>query len=89
MEHPTRSLDIASTLWVWQQLLDRCRQGTTIIFTSADLDELIQCSDRLIIFSGTQVSGAIPTGQLNLDQLGRAIGSQDMEQITIKTQFQP
>lgn len=36
MEHPTRGLDIESTLWVWQQLIARCNQGTAILFASSD-----------------------------------------------------
>ena len=74
MEHPTRGLDIESTLWVWQQLIERCRQGTTIIFASSDLDEIMQYSDRVLVFSGGRVSPPIPSSQLNVDRLGQMIG---------------
>ncbi|MGK7913253.1 MAG: ABC transporter ATP-binding protein [Synechococcus sp.] len=74
MEHPTRGLDIESALWVWQQLLDRCRQGTSILFASADLDEIVQYSDRVLVFSGGQVSEPIPAVDLTTDLLGQKIG---------------
>ncbi len=74
MEHPTRGLDIESTLWVWQQLIARCQTGTTILFTSSDLDEIMQYSDRIIVFSGGNVSEPISTTELTVDKLGQMIG---------------
>ena len=74
MEHPTRGLDIESALWVWQQLLERCRQGTSILFASADLDEIVQYSDRVLVFSGGGVSEPIPARELTAELLGQKIG---------------
>jgi general nucleoside transport system ATP-binding protein len=74
MEHPTRGLDIESTLWVWQQLIARCQTGTTILFMSSDLDEIMQYSDRVLVFSGGQVSDAIATSELTVEKLGQMIG---------------
>ena len=74
MEHPTRGLDIESVLWVWQQLIARCESGTAIIFTSSDLDEIMQYSDRVIVFSGDAVSEPIDAAELTVDQLGQMIG---------------
>jgi len=74
MEHPTRGLDIESTIWVWQQLIARCETGTTILFTSADLDEIMQYSDRLLVFSGGNVSQPIDSKELTVGKLGQMIG---------------
>jgi general nucleoside transport system ATP-binding protein len=74
MEHPTRGLDIESTLWVWQQLIARCEGGTAIIFMSSDLDEIMQYSDRVIVFSGGQVSNPIDAAELTVEKLGQMIG---------------
>lgn len=74
MEHPTRGLDIESALWVWQQLIARCQGGTTILFMSSDLDEIMQYSDRVLVFSGGQLSAPIPTTELTVDRLGEMIG---------------
>lgn len=74
MEHPTRGLDIESALWVWQQLTARCQTGTTILFTSSDLDEIMQYSDRVIVLSGGTVSEPISTAQLTTESLGQMIG---------------
>lgn len=74
MEHPTRGLDIESTLWVWQQLIARCNQGTAILFASSDLDEIVQYSDRVIVFSGGRISPPIAAAELTADSLGQMIG---------------
>jgi len=74
MEHPTRGLDIESTLWVWQQLIARCQQGTAIVFASSDLDEILRYSDRVLVFSGGRISPPLSTTTLTVDQLGHMIG---------------
>jgi len=74
MEHPTRGLDIESTLWVWQQLIARCEGGTAILFMSSDLDEIMQYSDRVIVFSGGKLCDPIPTATLTVEKLGQLIG---------------
>lgn len=73
MEHPTRGLDIESVIWVWQQLIARCQGGTAILFTSADLDEIMQYSDRVLVCSGGQVSAAISVQDLTVEKLGQLI----------------
>ncbi len=74
MEHPTRGLDIDSTLWIWSLLTDRCRDGTAIMFASSDLDEIVQYSDRVLVFSGGRVSDPVETSALTADSLGAMIG---------------
>lgn len=74
LEHPTRGLDIESTLWVWSQLLARREQGTAILFTSADLDEIMQWSDRIMVFFGGQVIQILRTAETSAEQLGQLIG---------------
>ncbi|UIE40182.1 ABC transporter ATP-binding protein [Leptodesmis sichuanensis] len=74
MEHPTRGLDIESTLWVWQQLIARCEGGTAILFISSDLDEIMQYSDRVIVFSGGRLSQPMDVTQLTVEKLGQLIG---------------
>ena len=85
MEHPTRGLDIESTLWVWQQLIARCQTGTTILFMSSDLDEIMQYSDRVLVFSGGQVSRAIEAAKLTTETLGQMIGGRFAESALIST----
>lgn len=74
VEHPTRGLDIESSIWIWGKLKERCRQGTTIFFISADLEEILHYSDRILVFFGGKVSSPIPAATTGIDQLGQLIG---------------
>jgi simple sugar transport system ATP-binding protein len=74
LEHPTRGLDIESTRWIWDLLLQRRQKGTAIIFASSDLDEILERSDRVIVFSGGEVIGLRRTEELTVQQLGELIG---------------
>jgi simple sugar transport system ATP-binding protein len=77
MEHPTRGLDIASADWVWTQLLERKRLGTAIMFASADLDELLRYSDRILVFFAGQVLKVLEARSTTGEELGRLIGGKE------------
>lgn len=74
MEHPTRGLDIESAIYIWHKLKERCRQGTSIIFISSDLEEILHYSDRILVFFGGKVSKPINAAATTVDQLGQLIG---------------
>jgi ABC-type uncharacterized transport system ATPase subunit len=74
LEHPTRGLDIESAMWVWEQLLERRGSGTAILFISADLDELMERSDRIVVFSGGVMSKPIDAATTSVEELGYLIG---------------
>jgi general nucleoside transport system ATP-binding protein len=74
IEHPTRGLDVEATRWVWNKLLQRRAQGTAILFTSTDLDELVEHSDRIVVFSGGVMSAPVPAVHITREALGALIG---------------
>lgn len=74
VEHPTRGLDIESSIWIWSKLKERCKQGTAIIFISSDLEEVLHYSDRILVFFGGKVSHPIDAATTGVDQLGQLIG---------------
>lgn len=74
LEHPTRGLDIESSMYIWSKLKQRCIEGASILFLSSDLDEVIHYSDRIFVFFGGKVSPALDSSQVTIDQLGQLIG---------------
>ncbi|MBN1535331.1 MAG: ATP-binding cassette domain-containing protein [Anaerolineales bacterium] len=74
LEHPTRGLDIESVIYIWGKLKERCRQGTAIIFVSADLEEILQYSDRVLVFFSGRVSPPLDASATSVEQLGQLIG---------------
>jgi len=77
MEHPTRGLDIESADWIWTQLLERRDQGTAIVFASADLDELLRYSDRILVFFSGQVLKSLEGRATTGEELGLLIGGKE------------
>jgi general nucleoside transport system ATP-binding protein len=80
LEQPTRGLDIESVIYLWTKLKERCNQGGAIIFTSADLDELLRYSDRILVFFAGRVSGPFDAAATTVDQLGYLIGGRDISE---------
>jgi len=76
LEHPTRGLDVRSAEYIWQLLYKRREDGTAIIFMSADLDEIIERSDRIVVFSGGVMSRIVDARTTSVDELGHLIGGQ-------------
>jgi ABC-type uncharacterized transport system ATPase subunit len=79
VEHPTRGLDIESTIYIWGRLKERCAQGTAIVFISSDLDEILQYSDRVLVFFAGRVSPPLPAARLSVERLGLLIGGKGWE----------
>jgi simple sugar transport system ATP-binding protein len=81
LEHPTRGLDIESAIYMWGKLKERCKQGAAIFFISADLEEILQYSDRILVFFSGKVSPPLDASNTTLDQLGQLIGGKGWNQV--------
>ncbi len=86
LEHPTRGLDIESAIYIWSKLKERCKQGTSIFFISSDLEEVLQYSDRVMVFFSGHVSPPLGSGRLNTDLLGELIGGRGWDELEQRSQ---
>ncbi len=76
LEQPTRGLDVDSSQLIWSELLARRAQGTSIIFSSLELDELTAYSDRILVFYAGAVFEVTDVQNITIDQLGHLIGGE-------------
>ncbi|MEA2025005.1 MAG: ABC transporter ATP-binding protein [Actinomycetota bacterium] len=68
--HPTRGIDVGAQAAIWDELRDARKEGLAVLLISADLEELIGLSDRLlVIFSGRIVAELDPQ-TVTPDELG-------------------
>ncbi|MEI6875140.1 MAG: ATP-binding cassette domain-containing protein [Spirochaetota bacterium] len=81
VEHPTRGLDIESTAYIWSTLKARCAEGTAVIFISSDLDEILEYSDRVLVFFAGKVTEPMAAEDLSVEKLGRLIGGKGWEEL--------
>jgi simple sugar transport system ATP-binding protein len=73
LEQPTRGLDVESAHWMWQHLLSLCDQGTTILFSSAELDEILMVADRVLVFFNGRIVLDVTADEADPDRIGGAI----------------
>lgn len=74
LEHPTRGLDIESAIYIWGKLKERCKQGTALVFISSDLEEILQYSDRVVVFFSGKATAPLNAASLTTEKLGQLIG---------------
>jgi ABC-type uncharacterized transport system ATPase subunit len=75
LEHPTRGLDLSSSKHVWAHLEDCCREGSSVLFSSAILDEILAHSHRVLVFHGQRLFAQAPASSLSIQSLaGLMIG---------------
>ncbi len=73
LENPTRGLDLESAHFVWQYLQGYQGQGTAILFSSSELDEIRQVADRVLVFFDGAIRKDLPAEAADAAELGRAI----------------
>jgi len=73
LEHPTRGLDMDSVQWVWEKLMAYAAEGTSIVFSSAELDEIFQMADRVLVFFNGVVVKDVRTCDTTMEELAKAI----------------
>ena len=73
-EQPTRGLDVTSARAIWTRLLAQRDSGATIVFATADLDEILQYSDDVIVCFSGRLSPPIPREALDPGRLAELIG---------------
>ena len=67
---PTRGLDIGAAANIHQILLEERERGAAILLISADLDELLALSNRILVMYEGQIMGELPKGQADPELIG-------------------
>jgi simple sugar transport system ATP-binding protein len=67
---PTRGLDIGAAAYIHQKLLDERARGAAILLISADLDEILLLSDRILVMFNGQSMGVLDSATADIQTLG-------------------
>jgi simple sugar transport system ATP-binding protein len=70
---PTRGLDVASTEYIQSLLVDARNSGRGVLLVSADFDEILDLSDRIVVLYEGKVIGELKRGA-GIGELGRLLG---------------
>lgn len=68
--HPTRGIDVGAQAAVWEELRNARRRGLAVVLVSADLDELIGLSDRLLVMLRGRITAELDPARVTPRVLG-------------------
>jgi ABC-type uncharacterized transport system ATPase subunit len=74
--HPTRGLDVAAAHFVHQELLRLRSEGVGILLVSADLEEIMTLSDRILVIFEGQIVGELKPEESTQERLGLLMAGQ-------------
>ena len=74
--HPTRGLDIGATRFVHDTMIDARDKGCGVLLISADFDEILEVSDRIVVMFEGQIMGVFsgknpPIEEISLAMAGK------------------
>ncbi|MBR1918408.1 MAG: ABC transporter ATP-binding protein [Spirochaetales bacterium] len=64
---PTRGLDVGASEYVRSKILQARKKGTAVLVVSADLEEILQVSDRIAVIYDGRLMGILPRGASTMD----------------------
>ncbi len=67
---PTRGVDIGSIEYIRTALLDLKKQGAAILLISADLEEVLSLSDRVMVLYEGRITGIVDIKDADTDNIG-------------------
>lgn len=68
--YPTRGVDVRGAAFIHGKLLELRASGCAILVVSADLDELSQLADRVVVMFGGRIAGGYVPGELEAADIG-------------------
>ena len=71
--HPTRGVDVGAQAAIWEELRRAREKGMAIVLISADLEELIGMSDRLLVMLRGAITAELDPKKTTPEQLGSAM----------------
>ena len=71
---PTSGLDVGSTQFITQKLMEQRNKGVGILLISSDLNEVLSLGDRVACISGGKLMGVVPRAAATTDEIGLMMG---------------
>ena len=74
---PTRGVDVGAIEFIHRQLVTLREAGTAILMVSANLDEIVGLSDRVLVMSGGRIAGEVSADTATESNLGLLMAGVD------------
>jgi len=76
-EQPSQGVDIGAIESIHRTLVAMRDEGRAVFVVSADLDELLSLSDRILVMYRGRVVGEFPTAEADVARIGELMGGHD------------
>ncbi|MCD4524045.1 ABC transporter ATP-binding protein [Nocardioides sp. cx-173] len=70
---PTRGVDVGAQRAIWARLIEAAERGTGVLLISADLEELLTLSDRIVVMVRGRVVAVHDAESATVAQIGRSM----------------
>jgi simple sugar transport system ATP-binding protein len=70
LDQPTRGLDVGSIEFIHRQVIAKRDAGTAVLLVSAELDEVLEMSDRIAVMYGGQIVGLVDGRTADKNEVG-------------------
>lgn len=72
LDEPTRGVDVAARQEIHDWIGEATRQGLGVVLISSEIPEVLQYSDRILVFREGEVAGTFDTLQTTAEELAKA-----------------
>lgn len=59
LDEPTRGIDVGAKAEIQRLMIELCQKGVSVLFISSELDEIIRCSNRIVIMKDGEKAGEL------------------------------
>ncbi|ASK62301.1 sugar ABC transporter ATP-binding protein [Virgibacillus phasianinus] len=77
LDEPTRGIDVGSKGEIRRLILDLANEGITILFISAELDELVACCDEVVVLRDRKKIGHLEKHEISVSNIMDMIAKGD------------
>jgi simple sugar transport system ATP-binding protein len=70
LDQPTRGLDVGSVEFIHRETIERRTAGTAVLLISAELDEVLELSDRIGIMYRGEIVAIVDARQADKEEIG-------------------
>jgi simple sugar transport system ATP-binding protein len=70
LDQPTRGIDVGSTEFIHRRAIEQRNAGTAVLLVSADLDEVLELSDRVLVIHRGRLVGEFDAASAERERIG-------------------
>ena len=75
LDEPTRGIDVGAKAAIQKLVVELSKRGVTVMFISSEIDEVVRCSDRILVLKDREIIDAITGSHIEESRIMQTIAS--------------